>query len=480
MDSRRKQKSKSERHVRMPHNLLIVDELATNRIVLKVKLSGARYGVMQASSIAEALDLMAREAPDLVIASGAVGNGQPAETVTALRDHPAGANLPIVILSTQDDPDQKLEALRAGASDVLCKPLRDDLLLARLRSLLRQHQMDHPLLLQADTARALGFAEPPNAFRHPGRIALMAQSMTEAMQLRASIMHFSRDDMALLPFDATGGLVDLSPSPDVVVLSIQGSDCDEGLRMMADLRADPTTHDSRIFVLLGPGADPLAATLLDMGAHDVLCDPHDPREVALRLQSQMQHKRRDDGLRSQLESGLQAAVTDQLTGLHNRRFALPFLTRAIAHAADHRTPLTVMVADLDHFKMINDSHGHAAGDAVLRRVAGLLRRTLRERDMLARIGGEEFLMVLPDTSRNRARQIASRLCRSVRETLITSSAATQPLNVTISIGVAPVELRPGKTLPAAETLIAQADRALYGAKAGGRNTVSFCATRPAA
>jgi len=142
--------------------------------------------------------------------------------------------------------------------------------------------------------------------------------------------------------------------------------------------------------------------------------------------------------------------------------------------------MAIMVADLDYFKTVNDRFGHAAGDAVLRHVADILRENLRDEDLVARIGGEEFLIVLPDTNRDRAGQVAGRICRAVRETAIPVAGQNATVHVTLSIGVSPVELAPGRSLPDAETLITQADRALYGAKAGGRNTVSLCATRPAA
>ena len=464
----------------MPRNILIVDELATNRIVLKVKLSAPRRIVHQATSLCEARASLAKEKHDLIIASGGLSGTDAAQTVKTLRESAGAATLPIVILLAHDDPEVRLAALRAGANEVITKPFDDAFLLARLRALMRQYHADNHLHLHAGTADALGFAEAPDAFQAPGRIALVAQPLTCALQLRADLMHRSKHDMAVLTFDTPDGLSDLAPPPDVIVLNIASTDADNSLRMMSEVRADPSTHNSRVLALLSPEASPLAATLLDMGASDVLFGPYDNRELALRLHTQVTQKRHEEALRRKLETGLQAAVTDQLTGLHNRRYALPHTARCIAEAAKAARPLAVMVADLDYFKLVNDRFGHAAGDAVLRQVANILRKTLRDEDLVARIGGEEFLIVLPDTNRKRASLVAARLCQAVRETPIPVAGHSASVNVTLSIGVAPVNLAANRTLPDAETLIARADRALYGAKAGGRNTVSLYEARPAA
>ncbi len=172
-----------------------------------------------------------------------------------------------------------------------------------------------------------------------------------------------------------------------------------------------------------------------------------------------------------MQDSLRLALIDPLTGLHNRRYALPRLAAIAAQAAEAGTDFAVMVVDLDRFKQVNDLHGHGAGDQVLVEVSRRLAANLRGSDLLARIGGEEFLVVLPDTGMTDARQIAERLCAAVDERPI-RLATGLGLTVTVSIGVAVARGSaggPGRV----EAVVEQADLALLESKGSGRNQVTF-------
>jgi two-component system cell cycle response regulator len=164
-----------------------------------------------------------------------------------------------------------------------------------------------------------------------------------------------------------------------------------------------------------------------------------------------------------------------LTGLYNRRYAMPHLERIAEQSRQSGRPYAVMVADLDHFKRINDLHGHEAGDAVLAECAHRLQSNMRAVDLVARIGGEEFLVVMPATGRAEARQAALRLCRKISQEPIALPGSAATIDVTVSIGLAlssglPADSISGLGLPdTPESLIKRADRALYRAKEMGRN-----------
>ena len=357
---------------------------------------------------------------------------------------------------------------------MITKPVDETLLLARLRSLLRQSHTEQDLRIHAGTAHALGFAEATREFHHPGRVALVSDDKSSALRMKAALGPLLRHD--LIPLAADQAITPPSgmDRPELFVLHVDAAGPDAGLRLMAELRAAPETRNAAVILMLAGNRPPLAATALDMGADDVVDATILPSELRLRIAAQLRKKRAADRMRNQLKSGLRAAVVDPLTGLYNRRYALSFLERLAAAAWDGGRPFAVMVADLDHFKQVNDQFGHAAGDAVLVRVARELRRQLGENDLVARIGGEEFLIAIPDTTRAEARQTACKLCRVIEEMPVSVPVVQEPLHVTISIG-ATMGLPLQGPRPRVTALLEQADRALYRAKADGRNTVTLAA-----
>lgn len=454
----------------MSGKILIVDELATNRIVLKVKLSATPYEMLQAASASEALRLAARERPDLILSSSRLSGHSVGGFIAALRRIDGIATTPILMLQTGNSRAEREEALRAGVDDILAKPVTEALLLARLRNLLRQRHNDHELALQAPIdPHGAGFADAQATFTPPGRIAIIGTSRADALSLRGLLAAQSHHRYDALTSEARPP----TRPADIYMLRIGMAQAEDGLRLLADLKAARPTRDCPVIALLDAEAGPLAVTLLDMGADDVLTGTLDSQEILLRLDNHLGRKRRNEGMRAHLLSGLQAACIDPLTGTYNRRHALPFLHRQIALARGGGTDLAVMLADFDLFKRVNDTYGHAAGDAVLRTISDRLRSHLRGDDMLARIGGEEFLIVLPDTPRDRAQKVAQRLCNMVRETGVAVPGTATPVRITISIGVTIASPAQGLSPPAVEDLLEEADRALYLAKAQGRNQARF-------
>jgi len=463
----------------MTGTIMILDPLATNRIVLKVKLSAAFYSVTQAETGAEAVAMARRARPDLLLVGADPHDMSVAALLRALRDACAGPPPPVVVLLPAANPDGRVAALRDGAADVLHKPFAEAALLARLRKVLRQRHRDADLEMHADTAAALGFAEERATFHGTERVAVLADRPPRAAEVVARLGPHCPYDLVALDGDLPGAMTGLRRRPDLFVIRIGADRPEAGLALIADLQASPETRHARQLVLLGPETGHLLAPVLDMGAHDAVAGDVSDGELALRVAMLLDQKKRGDTMRDTLESGLQAAVLDPLTGLYNRRYALTFLRRMTARAARDGGSFGVMLADLDHFKAVNDSHGHAAGDTVLAHVARRMQAALRAEDMIARIGGEEFLIAVPDTSAAALRNLAGRICARVRETPVALPGGAGPVTVTVSIGVALA--RPGDA-PAtreAEALIARADRALYAAKSGGRDTVTFC-RRPAA
>jgi two-component system cell cycle response regulator len=218
-------------------------------------------------------------------------------------------------------------------------------------------------------------------------------------------------------------------------------------------------------MVLPEGDTERAAIALDLGASDILYAPVDTQELAIRIRAQLDRKRQGRQAARQRPRGLELAVTDSLTGLHNRRYGLYRLQQMMARPGKG---VAVMMLDLDHFKAVNDQHGHAAGDEVLRRLSQRLRAELRTGDLLARIGGEELLVALADTDYATAHDCAERLRHRIAEAPFAVGDGGPSIAVTMSVGLA---LADNSAMETAEAVIARADRALYTAKSLGRDRV---------
>ncbi|MCK0121682.1 diguanylate cyclase [Loktanella sp. F6476L] len=211
---------------------------------------------------------------------------------------------------------------------------------------------------------------------------------------------------------------------------------------------------------------------LDLGADDVITTSVASDELGIRCVALARRKRQQEQLRTTVRDGLKAAVTDPLTGLYNRRYATPYLTEIAKQSKKTGQEFAVMMIDIDHFKAINDTHGHAAGDAVLVELADRLRNNLRAIDLIARVGGEEFLVALPHSTPEQAQTAANRLCRLVNQKHFSVGANRHPLRVTISVGVAVGGVE-STDIIGADDMCHQADGALYVAKSSGRDRVSL-------
>ena len=288
--------------------------------------------------------------------------------------------------------------------------------------------------------------------------------------LRDELVRTTADRFTLIDNTAAIGLSANGPVPDVFLVVADPGRPETTLRLLSDLRSRPATRHCAICLLVPRLAGSVAAIALDLGADDLIDDAAAPAEIALRLSAQMSRQRRADRLRHSVADGLRLAMTDPLTGLHNRRYALPKLEALDKAARANGRCYALMLLDLDRFKTINDSLGHAAGDAVLVEVAERLRANLRPGDIAARFGGEEFVIAAPDMSLASARAMAERIRHTIEEGPVLL-ADGRHVRVTLSIGLA----MGGAPLPAPGIgdLIEAADRALLRAKTRGRNQVTI-------
>jgi len=461
----------------MAGDILTIDSVATNRIVLKVKLLAAQYRVRPCASLREAAEEIQASTPDLIIVDTAAEPSAALQFCRDMKSDDVLAMIPIIATGGFATPLDRTRVLEAGADDVLARPFDDHILQARIRSLLRARDARQELRMREGTRTALGFAEAAGEFTPPSQVVLTngnALLSTSLSGLEAAMENVQVSNAKIS--DIISGKVDFSVS-DIFVLDFRLGLTDETVlyRLLSELRSQSVTRHCGILALLPSTARNAAAMALDLGANDVVISNVDLTEIRHRCAVILQAKHEADALRRTVETGLKAAITDPLTGLFNRRYALPHLARLSAESRTTGRQFAIMVLDIDHFKSINDTFGHKIGDDILKQVARRLQNNLRAVDLLARIGGEEFLVAIPNSDIVHARTAAERLCHLISASPFYVCDGTQ-VRLTVSVGVSLSEgLEACDLVDDLGDLVNAADVALYAAKTGGRNKVSLSA-----
>jgi two-component system cell cycle response regulator len=388
------------------------------------------------------------------------------EACRRLKADPATDGIPVVMVTALSEVADRVRGLQSGADDFLTKPVNDVALFARVRSLVRLKRMTEEWRLREevygrfdtviDDGRRKEDMSPANVVLWE-ETDFAADRVTEMLQPAAQVLRPKSAEQLREMADAT---------VDLVILSLNGEQ--DALRLVAQLRGSETSRLIPI-LLIADGEDlPRLAKGLDLGANDYIVRPVDRNELSARARTQVRRKRLQDRLQDNYQRSLALALTDSLTGLYNRRYLLAHLDGLMVRASEGAQGPAMLMLDLDFFKRVNDAHGHAAGDAVLREVAGRIARHVRNFDLVARYGGEEFVVVMPETQLAVAAMVAERLRNVVASKPIALGDGLGEISVTISVGIA-VTREGGDN---ATHMLQRADKALYEAKGRGRNCVA--------
>ncbi len=255
-----------------------------------------------------------------------------------------------------------------------------------------------------------------------------------------------------------------------IVLTDWGMPEMDGLQLCRAIRENPAEGYVYIFLITARESKKDLIAGLEAGADDYLTKPIDRSELIARLKTAVRVLELEKSLKDAYEKIRVLSITDKLTGCYNRTYMDEYLAKEIKRAKRYHRPLSLLLTDIDHFKRVNDSYGHQAGDRVLRNFVTIIRKDLRKDvDWIVRYGGEEFLIVLPETDFESAMVLAERLRKGITESVVVSD--DREISISASFGVA--GFRPSKKrirIPY-EAIIDQADKALYRAKKGGRNKV---------
>jgi len=456
----------------MPGRILIVEDTPTNRTILAHRLTQAYYEVIEAENGDQALHLARTESPDLVLLDVVMPGLDGFEVCARLKNAPETLHVPVVMLTALDKREDRVKGIEAGADDFLSKPYEEVELMSRVDSLIRMKMMVDELALRGRTS-SLGaerLLEASRATRFPeSAVLVITASDSTGDRLRE---HLGREIGCRVEIAASGDdarrLID-SVAFDAVLID-HALDNEDPLRLGTMIRARPETRQAATVLVIGQKDLAIATRALELGFSDYVSAPLDVAELTARMRSQLRRKTYADQLRENMRTSMVEAVTDPLTGVYNRRYANTHLEAQIDHCRDRGTDLAVMILDLDRFKSVNDAHGHGAGDMVLREFAGRLKASVRSVDLVARMGGEEFMVIMPDVAPSVAREIAERVRQATERPDFTISEHGARLPVTVSIGYAVL----GRTESMFE-LIKRADDALYASKHAGRNRVTLAA-----
>jgi two-component system cell cycle response regulator len=455
----------------MTARVLVVDDILSNVKLLEAKLSAEYFEVVSAFNGLEALAKMEERLPDIVLLDVMMPGMDGFEVARRIKNNPAMAHVPVVMVTALDQPSDRVAGLEAGADDFLTKPVDDAALFSRVRSLVRLKLMTDELRMRETTGQSMGLLDPAQTLidADPSGRILVIEDRPESVAWFQSALEPANEVSAVDSFEEAvvrvrGGDYDLI----VVSLGLRGFD---GLRLCSQLRSLPEGRNVPILVLVSDGDRRKLNQALEMGVNDYLTRPVDKNELIARVRTNLRRKRYADRLRHNVQLSLEMAITDQLTGLHNRRYMSRHLDNLVANAYKTDKPLAFLIMDIDHFKSVNDTYGHDIGDEVLREFASRISANVRGIDLACRYGGEEFVVVMPDTDFDFAMTVAERLRKGVEEKAFEISRDPGKLSVTISIGIASSE-KEGDT---AEALLHRADQALYRAKREGRNRVVVAA-----
>ncbi len=452
----------------MSARVLVVDDVPANVKLLEARLSAEYFDVATAFSGSEALAMAERAECDIVLLDVMMPDMDGFEVCRRLKANPATHHIPVVMVTALDQPSDRVKGLEAGADDFLTKPVSDVALVSRVRSLSRLKMVTDELRMRALTSREIGIQsaerEAITETGRGGRVLIVDDRQSSYERLVTTLVTEHAVDVETEPsealFHAAEGNYDLM----IVSLGLLNFD---GLRLCSQVRSLERTRSLPILAVAEPDNNQRLLRGLEIGVNDYLIRPIDKNELLARTRTQIKRKRYTERLRDNVQMTVEMAITDALTGLHNRRYMETHLGTLVEQAASRGKPISVLILDIDFFKSVNDTYGHDAGDDVLREFAIRLRKSIRNIDLACRFGGEEFVVVMPETDLGVATAVAERLRRRIATEPFPIQQEMRLLDVTISIGIAGLAGAEDN----AAAMLKRADQALYRAKRDGRNRV---------
>lgn len=455
----------------MTAQILVVDDVPANIKLLEAKLTSEYYDVITAKDGFEAIAKTKEHKPDLILLDVMMPGMDGFEACKKLKEDAEVSHIPIVMVTALSEKSDRLKGLESGADDFLTKPINDVALFARVKSLVRIKQLLDEVRLRDKTSNEMGISpETNNTFIQDvsgASVLLVDDDTVQGKQVVAKLtetykVEWAQESEQAIPKAKAGNF-------DVVLISTLLSDAD-GLRLASQMRSQEELRNVPLLVFVDDDDQKLMLKALEMGINDYLTVPIDKNEMMARVRAQIRRKKYQEALKSHYQKSISMAITDGLTGLYNRHYLNTHLGNMVKQSLKNQKHLALMIMDMDHFKSVNDTYGHDVGDSILKQLANLIIQTSRSSELAARFGGEEFVILMPETDAQSAVGAANRI-RELVETTPFKINDKDTIQKTISIGVA--SLHPDGD--SADSLLKRADEALYEAKHGGRNQVKASA-----
>ncbi len=424
--------------------VLIIERSRLQQTVLSRIFTGEGIIVSLASSYKEAIDKLYQEQIDMVCSGFQLDNGKTGiELAREIRFIERYKDIPIILMASMEKDISTELAYQAGVTEI-CSRCTYEVVSNKIQAILNRRICNI-------SARILYVEDSKTA-------ALL--TMRDLKETNIIFDHFYSADEAYDAYQKNHGVYDMVITDVVIEGKLDGLGFVRAIRQIT-----PENYKMPVLAVSGFDDTSRRVELLRSGANDYIVKPYVKEELLVRVKNLITTKHLFDQVEIQQEQLYLQATKDTLTGLHNRHALNSFLPKLSSAAIRHNKPIGILFFDIDHFKQVNDTHGHIIGDNVLEQMGQLISSNFRGEDFTARYGGEEFIVILFDTNYEQTNAIAEKFRTKIENRLFSD------LKITVSIGTLTVKITRDTDI---SQLIDKADEALYLAKNSGRNKV--CST----